>query len=147
MPGRRFETYIFGLFNENLKPGSAAERNFGLFRPDMTPVYNIGLMRGGGNNGGNALPAPSGNQWCVAKPGASDAGLGSALNWACGQPGINCSPVNTGGPCFEPNTVSAHASYVMNAYYKAKGSQPHNCDFSGTAMITHTNPSHGTCHY
>lgn len=46
MPGRRFETFIFALFNENLKPGSNAERNFGLFRPDFSPVYDIGIMRG-----------------------------------------------------------------------------------------------------
>ncbi|XP_055809442.1 glucan endo-1,3-beta-glucosidase-like [Solanum dulcamara] len=46
MPHRKIETYLFGLFNENTKPGSNAERNFGLFRPDFTPVYNIGIMKG-----------------------------------------------------------------------------------------------------
>ncbi|RLN33968.1 glucan endo-1,3-beta-glucosidase precursor [Panicum miliaceum] len=61
MPKHTFETYIFSLFNENLKPGPVAESNFGLFQADLTPVYDVGLMKDGeeegGAGGGDALAA------------------------------------------------------------------------------------------
>ncbi|XP_054816606.1 glucan endo-1,3-beta-glucosidase 14-like [Prosopis cineraria] len=43
-PSVPIDIYVFALFNENLKPGPASERNYGLYHPDGTPVYNIGLQ-------------------------------------------------------------------------------------------------------
>lgn len=42
-PNMRLEVYLFALFNEDLKPGPTSERNYGLYRPDGTMCYNVGL--------------------------------------------------------------------------------------------------------
>ncbi|KAJ4770087.1 hypothetical protein LUZ62_054344 [Rhynchospora pubera] len=42
-PNLKLEVYLFALFNEDLKPGPTSERNYGLFRPDGTMAYNLGL--------------------------------------------------------------------------------------------------------
>ncbi|KAM6552103.1 hypothetical protein CsatB_001911 [Cannabis sativa] len=42
-PNMRLEVYLFALFNEDMKPGPTSERNYGLFQPDMTMAYNVGL--------------------------------------------------------------------------------------------------------
>ncbi|XP_029121322.1 glucan endo-1,3-beta-glucosidase 11 isoform X1 [Elaeis guineensis] len=44
-PNQRLEVYLFALFNEDMKPGPTSERNYGLFRPDGTMAYNLGLGR------------------------------------------------------------------------------------------------------
>ncbi|CAA7041680.1 unnamed protein product [Microthlaspi erraticum] len=45
MPGKVVDTYLFALFDENLKPGKGSERAFGLFQPDLTMSYDVGLTR------------------------------------------------------------------------------------------------------
>ncbi|KAI3751361.1 hypothetical protein L2E82_22445 [Cichorium intybus] len=159
MPGRKFETYIFSLFNENLKGPSLDEKNFGLFRPDLTQVYDIGIVR----ESQSATPSPKpstqtptptprtptssqGKSWCVPKPGATDVALQANIDYICSH-GIDCSPTQPGGACFEPNTIRAHASFLMNSYYQANGRHNFDCDFAHTGIIASTDPSNGPCKY
>ncbi|GAV79447.1 Glyco_hydro_17 domain-containing protein [Cephalotus follicularis] len=42
-PSMGLDVYMFALFNEDLKPGPTSERNYGLYQPDGTMCYNVGL--------------------------------------------------------------------------------------------------------
>ncbi|KAL8167859.1 hypothetical protein V2J09_009358 [Rumex salicifolius] len=42
-PNVKLDVYVFALFNEDLKPGPTSERNYGLFQPDCTMAYNVGI--------------------------------------------------------------------------------------------------------
>uniref|UniRef100_A0A2P2IUM5 glucan endo-1,3-beta-D-glucosidase n=1 Tax=Rhizophora mucronata TaxID=61149 RepID=A0A2P2IUM5_RHIMU len=70
-PSTDLNIYVFALFNENMKPGPTSERNYGLFKPDGTPAYSLGITgadavptnnrttTSGGVNFGNSATPPS----------------------------------------------------------------------------------------
>ncbi|XVF88166.1 hypothetical protein PTKIN_Ptkin19aG0028400 [Pterospermum kingtungense] len=142
MPNRKFETYIFALFNENQKSGPLAEKYWGLFKPDLTSTYNVGILRHKQSAPAptNPPPASSGKNYCVPKPDVSYDQLRSNLDYACGQ-GVDCTPIQPGGICYEPNTVQSHAAFAMNSYYQTKGQSYFSCDFAGTGQLTIVDPS------
>ncbi|VAH65949.1 unnamed protein product [Triticum turgidum subsp. durum] len=61
-PSVPIDVFVFALFNENMKPGPASERNYGLFYPNGSPVYAInagtagsGSGSGDGSGGGSSV--------------------------------------------------------------------------------------------
>ncbi|RZS24879.1 hypothetical protein BHM03_00058009 [Ensete ventricosum] len=53
---------------------------------------------------------------------------------------MGCSPIKSGGACFDPNTVLDHAFFVFNTYFKDRDCNPSSCNFGGDATTTKTNP-------
>ncbi|KAL5716400.1 hypothetical protein ACHQM5_018099 [Ranunculus cassubicifolius] len=94
------------------------------------------------------LSPPEGNTtflngvtWCIARPGVSQVDLQIALDWACGLGMTDCTPIKSGGPCFNPDTLLSHASYAFNSYYQQNGNSDIACNFGGTASLTKQDPS------
>ncbi|KAK4751024.1 hypothetical protein SAY87_004506 [Trapa incisa] len=150
MPGKPVDTYLFALYDEDLKPGPASERAFGLYKSDLSMNYDIGLSKNiqtpSMPKTTSPKPKSTGSLWCVPKSGVTDLQLQANLDYVCGH-GIDCSPIQPGGPCFEPNTVASHAAYAMNLLYQTAGRNPWNCDFSQTAILSSKNPSYDNCVY
>ncbi|XP_010243683.1 PREDICTED: PLASMODESMATA CALLOSE-BINDING PROTEIN 5-like [Nelumbo nucifera] len=93
-----------------------------------------------------ATPISSGGSWCIASQSASQTALQVALDYACGYGGTDCSAIQPGASCYNPNTVRDHASYAFNDYYQ-KNPIPTSCNFGGAAIITNVDPSTSTCQY
>ncbi|KAJ3675726.1 hypothetical protein LUZ60_004768 [Juncus effusus] len=85
--------------------------------------------------------------WCIARSGAAQTSLQSALDYACGSSTADCAPIQSSGLCYLPNTLQAHASYAFNSFYQRSNGAPGSCDFGGTAVVTVTDPSYGSCTY
>ncbi|KAK6935627.1 Glycoside hydrolase family 17, partial [Dillenia turbinata] len=60
-PSSDLNIYVFALFNENMKPGPTSERNYGLFKPDGSPAYALGIVGFDGASSSNKTSAGAGN--------------------------------------------------------------------------------------
>ncbi|KAM7481857.1 hypothetical protein LguiB_006440 [Lonicera macranthoides] len=89
-------------------------------------------------------PAGTGGSWCVVKSGAPESKIQAGIDYACGTGGADCSMIQEGGICYNPNSIQNHASYAFNSYYQ-KNPGLSSCDFGGAAMVTNVNPSVGSC--
>ncbi|XP_043693564.1 glucan endo-1,3-beta-glucosidase 1-like isoform X2 [Telopea speciosissima] len=136
-PEMTSNVFIYELFNEDQRATPAAEANWGLFYGNKTAVY---LLQVSGN--GTFLGNDTTNQtYCVAMDGVETKTLQAALDWACGPGEANCSEIQPGQDCYEPNNVKSHASYAFDSYYQKEGKAEGSCDFKGIGMITTSDPT------
>nr|XP_043629187.1 glucan endo-1,3-beta-glucosidase 12-like [Erigeron canadensis] len=166
-PNNPLIVYLFALFNENQKTGPVSEQNYGLFYPNEQKVYNIPLSLADLANMPNKVeltptPAPAprpvptqgdvqannvGQTWCVANGKAGEKMLQNALDYACGEGGADCRPIQSGDTCYNPNTLEAHASYAFNSYYQKQSRVSGSCDFGGAAYVVSQPPRYGNCKF
>ncbi|CAN6202700.1 unnamed protein product [Urochloa humidicola] len=87
-PGEPLQVYVFALFNEDQKPGPASERHYGLFKPDGTPAYDVGVKApaitgwkgSGGGSGSNGTSGGGAGLVVAQGPGGAD-GVGPGTGY------------------------------------------------------------------
>lgn len=161
--GQFIPTYVFALFNEDLKPGPTTERNWGLYYPNATQVYPVDMtgqkpitgyppltapalapvssVPAASSPAQSASPYSSTGTWCVSNSESSSDLVQAAINWACGAGGADCASIQVGGACYSPNTVYDHGSYAFNSYFQQYKTEGGTCDFDGAGVLTTENPS------
>ncbi|PKA57416.1 Glucan endo-1,3-beta-glucosidase 4 [Apostasia shenzhenica] len=141
-PKMAVDTYIHELFNEDLRPGPRSEKYWGLFFPNGTDVYSLDFA----NEASSSRTSPGlTGVFCIANSSADSRDLKKGLDWACGPGGANCSAIQSGQSCYEPNNIAAVASYAFNDYYHKTQASGGTCNFDNTAVTTSNDPSHGSC--
>ncbi|KAB1209612.1 Glucan endo-1,3-beta-glucosidase 1 [Morella rubra] len=128
-------------------PAAPSSTSTPIINPNSSPDSNTPLtMTPITNPTASTSPVSSGGSWCIASQSAPQIALQVALDYACGYGGADCSALQPGGSCYNPNTIRDHASYAFNMYYQ-RNPVPSSCNFGGTAVATSTDPSTGTCQY
>ncbi|PKI67741.1 glucan endo-1,3-beta-glucosidase 12-like [Punica granatum] len=162
-PNFDLDVFLFALFNENQKPGPTSERNYGLFYPSEQKVYEVPLTlkdlasAPASNQSKSQVtppPAPTegevstsaaGQTWCVASEKVGKEKLQASLDYACGEGGADCKPIQEGATCYNPDSLEAHASYAFNSYYQKQARKAGSCYFGGAAYVVTQPPKYGTC--
>ncbi|CAL4929967.1 unnamed protein product [Urochloa decumbens] len=67
-PGKSVDTYIFALYDEDLKGGPESERSFGLYKTDLTANYDAGLAKSGATAAPTILTPPPPAQGTTLQP-------------------------------------------------------------------------------
>ncbi|BAF21666.1 glucan endo-1,3-beta-glucosidase 1 isoform X1 [Oryza sativa Japonica Group] len=140
-PGAQASVYIYELFNEDLRPGPVSEANWGLFHGNGTPVYLLHVSGAGGFLANDTTD----RTFCIASDDADEKAVQAAMDWACGPGRTDCTAIQPGQGCYEPNDVRSHASFAFDSYYQSQGKAAGSCYFQGVGMVTTTDPSHDSC--
>ncbi|THU51386.1 hypothetical protein C4D60_Mb06t30480 [Musa balbisiana] len=135
-------TYVLELFNEDLRPGPVSEKNWGIYVPNGTALYSLTFGRIAESNADSTGLV---GVFCVANSSADSNALKKGLDWACGPGSANCTAIQQGQACYEADNLVALTSYAYNDYYHRTQATGGTCNFGNTAMITTTDPSHGSC--
>ncbi|URD95369.1 glucan endo-1,3-beta-glucosidase [Musa troglodytarum] len=111
MPGRSVETYIFALYDEDLKSGPTSERSFGLYRADQTMNYDAGLVKSSSSIS-NASPSQA-----SASPGWTQSAE-TCVPEVTVQARVDGRPMQSGEQCYLPRAVGSPAVLGMGLLFQ-----------------------------